>query len=1415
MRITVADDDLGQTTFTTTADANGSWTLELTDVASQLTIDHEDTLTISVSATDGVNNVSTFAAVTWTVDAIADEISLTIDEEDRDPDSGGAFSINATAGLSGSAEGDAVIRVTVADEDGGETTFTTTADSAGSWTLGLADVTNQLTIDHMDQLTVNVSATDGVNNVATFATLTWTVDSVAQPISLTIDDEDRDPDSGGAFSINATAGLSGSAEAGAVVRVTVADEDGGQAVFASTADAAGSWTLELQDVATQLTIDHDDQLTVSYTVTDVLGNAHTQDIGTWTVDGVTSPINLTIDDEDFDVDALTNTFSINATAGISGSTEADAIVRITVADDDLGQTTFTTTADSAGSWTLELTDVASQLTIDHEDTLTISVSATDGVNNVANYAVVTWTVDAIADDISLTIDEEDRDPDSGGAFSINATAGFAGSAEGDAVIRVTVADEDGGETTFTTTADSAGSWTLELADVTSELTIDHMDLLTVNVSATDGVNNVSTFATLTWTVDSIAQPISLTIDEEDRDPDSGGAFSINATAGLSGSAEAGAVVRVTVADEDGGQAVFASTADAAGSWTLELQDVATQLTIDHDDQLTVSYTVTDVLGNAHTQDIGTWTVDGVTSPINLTIDDEDFDVDALTNTFSINATAGISGSTEADVIVRITVADDDFGLTTFTTTSDANGSWTLELTDVASQLTIDHEDTLTISVSATDGVNNIATYAAVTWTVDAIADEISLTIDEEDRDPDSGGAFSINATAGFSGSAEGDAVIRVTVADEDGGETTFTTTADSAGSWTLELADVTNQLTIDHMDLLTVNVSATDGVNNVSTFATVTWTVDSVAQPISLTIDDEDRDPDTGGVFSINATAGLSGSSEAGSVVRITVADEDGGQAVFTSTADAAGSWTLELQDVAGQLTIDHEDQLTVSSSFTDAVGNVSDLDFGTWTVDAVTSPINLTIDDEDFDLDAGVNTFSINATAGISGSTEIYSVVRITVADDDLGQTTFTTTADANGSWTLELQDVASELTIDHEDKLTISVSATDGVNNVSTFAAVTWTVDAIADDISLTIDEEDRDPDSSGVFSINATAGLSGSAEGDAVIRVTVGDDDLGLTTFTTTADSAGSWTLELQDVTNQLTIDHDDQLTINVSATDGVNNVSTLPTVTWTVDSVVQPLSLTIDGYDREPDQGDPYSINATAGLSGSAEAGAVIRMTIADEDGGEAVFTTTSDANGSWTLELQDVAGQLTIDHEDQLTVTSTVTDRVGNVDTQDFGTWTVDSVTSPINLTIDDEDFDTDIGTSSFSINATAGISGSTEADVIVRVTVADEDGGQTTFTTTSDANGSWTLELQDVASELTIDHEDQLTVSVSATDGVNNVSTYAAVTWSVDAVSSALQMTIDEEDRDPDSGGVFSINDTAGFAGSAEADAVIRVTVAG
>ena len=302
-------------------------------------------------------------------------------------------------------------------------------------------------------------------------------------------------------------------------------------------------------------------------------------------------------------------------------------MRITVSDPTDGDfTIFTTTADAAGSWTLELQDVTNELVIDHEDKLTVSVSATDGVNNVSTFAPVTWTVDAISSTIQLTIDEEDRDPDiSGGAFSLNATAGFAGSAEGDALIRVTVADEDGGATTFTTTADSAGSWTLELADVTNELTIDHMDLLTVNVSATDGVNNVTTMPTVTWTVDSIVEAISLTIDEEDRDPDSGGTFSINATAGISGSAEAGLVVRLTV--NDGTEsAVFLATADSTGSWTLELSDVNT-LTIEHDEQLTVTATVMDAVGNVDTQNIGTWTVDAVTSPINLTIDDEDFDVD--------------------------------------------------------------------------------------------------------------------------------------------------------------------------------------------------------------------------------------------------------------------------------------------------------------------------------------------------------------------------------------------------------------------------------------------------------------------------------------------------------------------------------------------------------------------------------------------------------------------------------------------------------------------------------------------------------------------------------------------------------------------------------------------------------------------
>ena len=57
---------------------------------------------------------------------------------------------------------------------------------------------------------------------------------------------------------------------------------------------------------------------------------------------------------------------------------------------------------------------------------------------------------------------------------------------------------------------------------------------------------------------------------------------------------------------------------------------------------------------------------------------------------------------------------------------------------------------------------------------------------------------------------------------------------------------------------------------------------------------------------------------------------------------------------------------------------------------------------------------------------------------------------------------------------------------------------------------------------------------------------------------------------------------------------------------------------------------------------------------------------------------------------QLTVTATVMDAVGNVDTQNIGTWTVDAVASPINLTIDDEDFDLDTVVGTFSINATAG-----------------------------------------------------------------------------------------------------------------------------
>ena len=179
--------------------------------------------------------------------------------------------------------------------------------------------------------------------------------------------------------------------------------------------------------------------------------------------------------------------------------------------------------------------------------------------------------------------------------------------------------------------------------------------------------------------------------------------------------------------------------------------------------------------------------------------------------------------------------------------------------------------------------------------MDSIVEAISLTIDEEDRDPDSGGTFSINATAGISGSAEAGLVVRLTV--NDGTESAvFLATADSTGSWTLELSDV-NTLTIEHDEQLTVTATVMDAVGNVDTQDIGTWTVDAVASPINLTIDDEDFDLDN---VSINATAGISGSTEAASIVRITVADPtDGDFTIFTTKADAAGSWTLELQPMS------------------------------------------------------------------------------------------------------------------------------------------------------------------------------------------------------------------------------------------------------------------------------------------------------------------------------------------------------------------------------------------------------------------------------------------------------------------------------------------------------------------------------------
>ena len=298
--VTVNFSQFGGGTAVTAVDSNGTWIATYTITAGAIEAANRN---VSVSAQNGTGTTTTADSTNATVDSVAPATPLV---------TSAALSNSATPTLTGSAEAGATVTLSV-----GGATYTTTADGSGAWSVNLATATpttGTLSLNANGSNAVSVTARDTAGNVsATPGTQTLVLDTTAPASPLV---------TSAALSNSATPTLTGSAEAGATVTLSV-----GGATYTTTADGSGGWSVNLATATPTtgtLSLNANGSNAVSVTARDTAGNVSatpgTQTLVLDTTAPATPGLALAVDSGSSASDGVTNVGTVAVTGLEQGAT---------------------------------------------------------------------------------------------------------------------------------------------------------------------------------------------------------------------------------------------------------------------------------------------------------------------------------------------------------------------------------------------------------------------------------------------------------------------------------------------------------------------------------------------------------------------------------------------------------------------------------------------------------------------------------------------------------------------------------------------------------------------------------------------------------------------------------------------------------------------------------------------------------------------------------------------------------------------------------------------------------------------------------------------------------------------------------------------------------------------------------------
>uniref|UniRef100_UPI00387831F0 Ig-like domain-containing protein n=1 Tax=Enterobacter ludwigii TaxID=299767 RepID=UPI00387831F0 len=1338
--------------YTTTVQADGSWSLSVPSTDLSGIIDGNYTITAAVSDKAG-NPASVDRDVL--VDITVPQLTIhTVSDDDVINSVEHAQALIVTGSVTGAAAGD-VVTVTINNKS-----YTATLDAAGNWSVGVpaADVTALAAGDH----TITATLTDKAGN-SNSATHDVAVNLTAPVLTIdTVSDDDVINSTEKTQDLTLTGTASGLA-AGAIVTVML----NGKA-YSATVDDNGLWTATVP--ADQVGALGEAIYTLTASATDAVGNStsvtHTVNVES-VLPGVT--INTVAGDD------IINTAELATGQTLSGTVvNAEAGNTVTVI---LGGNTLTATVQDDLTWSVNVPQ--SVLTALGNGELTVTASVTNGVGNsgtgerditidaslpglrvdtvagddVINSIehgqnlIVTGTSEGLAAGTALTVTVNNKTypatvladgtwsaaipaadvgalaagtvavtvegQNSAGtpvSISHNVTVDLAAVAIGiDAIATDDVinAAEKGADLVLSgTTSNVEENQTVSIlfGGKTYTASVDADGKWTATVPSADlaglkegdasvqvsvtNVNGNSASAGREYSVDTTAPSVTINTLAAD---DILNATEAKADLTVSGTstAEAGQTVTVSLNGKD-----YTTTVGADGNWTLDVP--AADLAALTDGSVTVTAAVSDKAGNPASVDHNL-TVD-VTVPvvtINTVAGDDVINVaeHAQAQIVSGSATGAAAGD-------KVTVT---LGSQTYTTVLDAAGNWSVGVpANVISAL---QDGTVTVSVSVTDAAGNTGS-GTHNVTVDTGLPSVgfsTLSGDNVLNAVEKGQDLSVSGTS--ANLAEG-TLVTVTL---NGKQYTATTAADGGWSLTVPAADLAALGEANY----TLSATATNTVGN-SVSNTANLQVDTALPTVTINTVAGDNVINAAEVAAGQTIGGKVVNAEAGNTVTVTM----GGNS-WTATVQDDLTWSVNVPSEV--LTALGNGGLSVTATVTNGHGNTGsgernisiDASLPGLRVDTVAG------DDVINSIEHGQNLIVSGSSDGLAAGTALTVTVN--------GKT-YAASVLADGTWNAAVP--AADVSAWPEGTVKITVTGDSPTGNPMTIshdvtvdlATVAISINAIATDDVINAAEKGTDLVLSGATT-NVEAGQT----------VTLA---MGGKIYTTTVDASGNWTYTVPSA--DLAGLKEGDASVQVSVTN-VNGNSASAGREYSVDTTAPSVTINTLAADDILNATEAKADLTVSGTS-TAEAGQTVTVSLNGKD-----YTTTVGADGNWTLDVP--AADLAALTDGSVTVTAAVSDKAGNPASVAHNL-TVD-VTVPV-VTINTVAGDDVINVAEHAqAQIVSGSATGAAAGDKVTVTV----GGQT-YTTVLDAAGNWSVGVP--ANVISALQDGTVTVSVSVTDAAGN-----------------------------------------------------------